>query len=180
VSALSWKRLPYKLDRDWREKMTWRGSFDVKDRIFGALVYLFAIFDALPFGVFLFKQFPFLQFLFVPLTPIFLVYGALGSFAGLIIFFILFLAVVRNPRISRFIRFNTLQAILIGILLALFGFAMNILGRGLGDNLITETLYNVIFLASMAACIYSIVQSALGRYAEIPAISDAANSQLPW
>ncbi|MFW6359029.1 MAG: Tic20 family protein [Chroococcales cyanobacterium] len=157
--------------------MTWRGSADVKDRIFGALVYLLPLVYALPFGAFLFRQFPVLELIKVPLIPLLIVYRF--PFAGIIIFFVLFLAVVRNERISHFIRFNTLQAILLDILLFLLTFLMQIIGRGLNSALLTQTLFNVIFLGTLAACVYGIVQSALGRYAEIPAVSEAVYSQVP-
>lgn len=158
--------------------MTWRGSTDVKDKIFAALVYLIPLFYALPYGQFLIAQFPALSIIEVPLIPIMLVYSILGPFAGILIFFVLFLAVVRNERISHFIRFNTMQAILIDIVLVLLGFLLQIMTRGLGVNILIETLYNIIFLATLAACIYSVVQSVRGHYAEIPTISEAVYSQV--
>ena len=158
--------------------MTWRGSVDAKDRIFAALVYLMPLYYALPFGMFLFREFPILNLITIPLTPLIIIYSSF-PFAGIIIFFVLFLAVVRNERISHFIRFNTMQAILLDIVLFLFGFLLQILGQGLGTNLLTETLYNVVFLGAFAACLYSIVQSGLGRYAEIPTLSEAVYSQVP-
>jgi hypothetical protein len=157
--------------------MVWRGSTDFKDRIFAALVYLIPLYYALPFGESLFSQFPMLELIKIPLIPIGIVYNAI-PFAGLIIFFVLFLAVVRNERISHFIRFNTLQAILLDIILFLFGFLVQILGQALGANFLVETLSNVIFLGTLAACFYSFVQSLLGKYAEIPTISDAVYSQV--
>jgi hypothetical protein len=51
--------------------------------------------------------------------------------------------------------------------------------KGLGTNLVTETLLNIVFLGTVAACGYSIVQSLLGRYAEIPALSEAVYAQVP-
>ncbi|MGF1479372.1 MAG: Tic20 family protein [Cyanophyceae cyanobacterium] len=156
--------------------MTWRGSTDVKDRIFGALVYALPLIYVLPFGQFLLRQFPALGIIYVPLAPLITIYQF--PFAGIIIFFVLFLAVVRNERISYFIRFNTMQAILIDILLVLCDFLLQILGRGLGVNLLTETLYNVVFLGTLVTCFYSIIQSALGRFAEIPTISEAVYSQV--
>ena len=156
--------------------MTWRGSTDIKNRIFGALVYLLPLIYVLPFGQFLLRQFPFLSIIYVPIAPLIAIYRI--PFAGIIIFFVLFLAVVRNEKIDHFIRFNTMQAILLDILIVLCGFLLEILGRGLGVNLFIETMYNVIFLGTLAACFYSIIQSALGRYAEIPTISEAAYSQV--
>jgi len=157
--------------------MAWRGQADTKDRIFGALVYILPLIYVLPFGLFLLRQFPALGFIYVPLQPVVQIYYAF-PFAGIIIFFVLFLAVVRNERINHFIRFNTMQAILLDILLVLLRLATQILGEGLGQNLLTETLYNVVFLGTLAACFYAIIQSALGRYAEIPALSEAVYGQV--
>ncbi|MCZ8223566.1 MAG: Tic20 family protein [Microcystis panniformis] len=159
--------------------MTWRGSTDTKDRIFAALVYLLPLYSAFAFGIFIFRQIPFLgAALAIVLTPLAFLYSSLGSFGSLIIFFVLFLAVVRNPRISHFIRFNTMQAILIDILVYLLGLALGFVARGLGANLVVETLFNVVFLGAFAACVYSIIQSVIGKYADIPTISDAAYSQV--
>ncbi len=83
--------------------MNWRSSTDWKDKLFGSLVYLLPLMYSLEFGSFLFRQFPFLQLLLIPLTPLLLLYSI--PFAGLIIFFALFAGVVRNYRISHFIRF---------------------------------------------------------------------------
>ena len=159
--------------------MTWRGSTDTKDRIFAALVYLLPLYSAFAFGVFIFQQIPFLgAALAIALYPLAFLYSSLGSFGSLIIFFVLFFAVVRNPRISHFIRFNTMQAILIDILVYLLGLALGFVARGLGANLVVETLFNVVFLGAFAACVYSIIQSVIGKYADIPTISEAAYSQV--
>ncbi|MCZ8117938.1 MAG: hypothetical protein O9295_07730 [Microcystis sp. LE18-22.4A] len=159
--------------------MTWRGSTDTKDRIFAALVYLLPLYSAFAFGIFIFQQIPFLgAALAIVLTPLAFLYSSLGSFGSLIIFFVLFFAVVRNPRISHFIRFNTMQAILIEILVYLLGLVLGFVARGLGANLVVETLFNVVFLGAFAACVYSIIQSFIGKYADIPTISEAAYSQV--
>ena len=159
--------------------MTWRGSTDTKDRIFAALVYLLPLYSAFAFGIFIFQQIPFLgAALAIVLAPLAFLYSSLGSFGSLIIFFVLFFAVVRNPRISHFIRFNTMQAILIDILVYLLGLALGFFARGLGANLVVETLFNVVFLGAFAACVYSIIQSFIGKYADIPTISEAAYSQV--
>lgn len=159
--------------------MTWRGSTDTKDRIFAALVYLLPLYSAFAFGIFIFQQIPFLgAALAIVLTPLAFLYSSLGSFGSLIIFFVLFFAVVRNPRISHFIRFNTMQAILIDILVYLLGLALGFFAQGLVANLVVETLFNVVFLGAFAACVYSIIQSVIGKYADIPTISEAAYSQV--
>ncbi|WP_013321570.1 Tic20 family protein [Gloeothece verrucosa] len=159
--------------------MSWRGSTDLKDRIFAALVYLLPWYYAFPFGQSLFEQFPIFTWLGVPLIPLAPLFSI--PFADLIIFFVLYLAVVRNTRISHFIRYNTMQAILLDIIVFLLGIVLEqLLKPILGGNIIIQTLDNTIFLGTLIACLYSIAQSALGRYAEIPAISEAAYTQVRY
>ena len=157
--------------------MTWRGSVTVSDRIFASLPYLLPLVEGLVFGSFLFRQFPALQVVFVPLLPVLVFYGSI-PFAGLIIFFALFLLVVRNEKISHFIRFNTMQAILLDIVVILCSFVLQILTPIPGTGFAIQTLANTIFLGIVAAVVYSVVQSLMGRYAEIPAISDAVYMQV--
>jgi len=155
--------------------MTWRGSTTVSDRIFASLPYLLPLVDGLMFGRFLFQQFPVLQLLLIPLAPLMQIYSL--PFASLVIFFALYLGVVRNENISHFIRFNAMQAILLDIVLMLCGLVLPILAK-VQIAFIAETLYNMVFLGVLAAFVYAVVQSALGRYAEIPPLSDAVYMQV--
>jgi len=157
--------------------MTWRGSATPQDRIFGSLVYLLPILDSLPFGMSFLREFlgvnvlalmrfPLVQFYYLPFVPF-------------IVFFALYLLVVRNEEMRHFIRFNAMQAILISIVLSLFGIIWQyILGPILGGSLLSTTLFNTVFLGTLAAVVYSVAQSVLGRYAEIPTISEAAYTQV--
>jgi hypothetical protein len=45
-------------------------------------------------------------------------------------------------------------------------------------GLLTQTLFNAVFLGTIVAVGYSVIQSALGRYAEIPTISEAVYMQV--
>jgi hypothetical protein len=158
--------------------MTWHGSTTVKDRIFASLPYLLPLFTALPFANSFFQQFPALKAIYILLlTPVLLIYQTI-PFADLVVFFLLFFLVVRNEKILHFIRFNTMQALLLDILLFLCSLVSQFLLQPLGTNLVTETLLSVVFLATLAACGYSVVQSLLGRYAEIPTLSEAAYAQI--
>lgn len=158
--------------------MSLRGSTTVKERIFACLPYLLPLIEGLIFGTFLFQQVPALGLLFTPLAPIILLYASV-PFAGLIVFFALFLLVVRNDNIAHFIRFNTMQAILIDIVLILCRFGLqSIVQPLLGTGFAVEILSNTIFLGLIAAVGYAIVQSAIGRYAKLPAISDAVDMQI--
>ncbi|MEM7761941.1 MAG: Tic20 family protein [Cyanobacteria bacterium P01_A01_bin.40] len=151
---------------------------DIKDRSFGALIYLFPLVYALPFGLILLSQFPWLAQFFAPFIAL---YGVTNSlpFASLIIFFGLWLGVVRNDKVSYFLRFNAMQAILLNILQILFSLIMGILVPAFGaQSLISATLTNTIFMGSVVACFFCMVRSIQGEYAELPALSDAASSQI--
>ncbi|OLP19901.1 hypothetical protein BST81_03140 [Leptolyngbya sp. 'hensonii'] len=158
--------------------MTWRGSSTPQDRFFACLPYLLPLIEGLVFGTFLVQQFPVLGIIFLPLLPLIQLYGSI-PFAGLVVFFALFLLVVRNEGISHFIRFNTMQAILFDIILILCLYiAQWILRPVFAGGFVTQTLFSVVFLGNLAAIGYSIFQTVLGRYAEIPPISDAVHMQV--
>jgi hypothetical protein len=157
--------------------MAWRGSTTVKDRIFASLPYLLPLIYGFQFGLILMQNFPVFGLVYLPLRPLLSVfYGS--PFAGIIIFFVLYLAVVRNEKINHFIRFNTMQAILLDIFLLLCSLTLSYLVSPLHLELVTQTLNNVVFLGMLAACGYSIVQSLLGHYAEIPTLSEAVHAQV--
>ncbi|MEB3281912.1 MAG: Tic20 family protein [Lyngbya sp.] len=157
--------------------MTWRGDTTIRDRIFAVLPYLLPLMYGLQFGRFLFVQFPVLNIILIPLAPLMSIYQAI-PFAGLVIFFALYLLVVRNSNIPHFIRFNTMQAILLDIIIVLCSIIVGVFAAGL-QGFILETIYNMLFLGILAAVIYSVVQSLRGQYAEIPTISDAVYMQVP-
>jgi Chloroplast import apparatus Tic20-like len=156
--------------------MTWRGSTTVSDRIFASLPYLLPLIHGLIFGGSLFRQFPILGLLFMPLVPLIQIYSL--PLASLVIFFALYFGVVRNESISHFIRFNAMQAILLDIVLMLSGLVLEGFGQVIQMQFITQTLNNMLFLGVVAAFFYAVVQSALGRYAEIPPLSDAVYMQV--
>ena len=158
--------------------MTWRGSATTSDRIFASLPYLLPLIDGIVFGRYLFNQFPAVGVVFSPLLPLVVIYNSI-PFIGLIVFFALFLLVIRNENISHFIRFNTMQAILLDIVIFLFSLVLQILMPIPGAGFAIETLTNTLFLGIVAAVVYAVVQSLLGRYAEIPALSDAVRMQVP-
>jgi Chloroplast import apparatus Tic20-like len=153
--------------------MSLRGSTTIQERIFACLPYLLPLIEGLAFGSYLFQQIPPLGLAFSPLIPLIQLYASV-PFAGLIVFFALFLLVVRNESIAHFIRFNAMQAILIDIVLILCSFGLQIFGASFA----AEILSNTIFIGLVAAVGYSIIQSALGRYAEVPVISEAVYMQV--
>ncbi|MBD2529718.1 hypothetical protein H6G97_09125 [Nostoc flagelliforme FACHB-838] len=157
--------------------MSWRGSTTVSDRIFASLPYLLPLVEVFVFGRYLLTEFPPLQLLFLPLVPLLNIYYGV-RYAGMIIFFALFLLVVRNEKISHFIRFNTMQAILLDIIIFLFGILTDVVGLVPSGGFAIQTLSTTIFIGIVGAAVYSVIQSVSGRYAEIPAISDAVYMQV--
>lgn len=146
------------------------------DRLFSCLVYLLPLFDGMSFGAFLFQQFH----LESVAAVLFVIYRSLPlqPFTNLILFFVFLFAIVRNQNIAHFIRFNTMQALLVDIVLLLCGLILDILSTALQGQLLLETLYNTVFLGLIAAIGYSVVQSIRGQYAEIPILSDAVRMQV--
>ncbi|MEL6501767.1 MAG: Tic20 family protein [Cyanobacteria bacterium J06607_15] len=157
------------------------GTADVKERFFGAAVYLFAIYDALALGGGLVQQIPALEPIFrllvLLITPVAWLYQVFNQiipfgFGSLVVFFVLFIAVVRNEKIPYFIRFNTLQSILFGIAISLIAIVFGFVG-GLG------LIGGLVFVIATGASLFCIAECAMGRYPEIPSISAAVYSQLP-
>lgn len=158
-------------------RMTFRGSTTVKDRIFACLPYLLPVVEVFIFGAFLLEQFPILKPLFLPLLPLLTIYYGV-PYAELIVFFVLFLFVVRNEKISHFVRFNTMQAIMLDIVIFLFSILTKVINLVPASGFAIQTLYTTIFLGILAASVYSVVRCLTGRYAEIPAISEAVYMQV--
>lgn len=164
--------------------MTWRGTATPADRIFAILPYLLPLSDAVFTGGAFFRyitQFPplvpvatIIQLLALPAV---LVQSLVPFFGSLIVFMLLIFLVVRNPRISHFIRFNTLQAILIGFIIFVCSLLIGVFETP-SLSLLTDTLSNVVFLGGLGVVLYSMVQSGLGRYAEIPTLSEAVYMQV--
>lgn len=151
-------------------------SVPISDRFLASIMYLLPFFDGIGFSIFLVKQFH----LESVLGTLLAIYGSLPlqPYTGLIIFFVLLFAVVRNENVSHFVRFNTMQAVLIDIILLVVGLILRLLSQAIPSVFIVETFYNMVFLGLLATLTYSAVQSLRGIYAEIPGISDAVNVQV--
>ncbi|NJL09308.1 MAG: hypothetical protein HC908_01020 [Calothrix sp. SM1_7_51] len=161
--------------------MTWRGTTTIPDRLFACLPYLLPLFGAIRFGYISgLIDLLGLQWLYFVVAPVIFVYSILGNYASLIIFFALFLLVVRNEKINHFIRYNTMQALLLDIILYLCGLVLPVVGLlgAAAKMLLSTTLASTIFLGIFVAIVYSVAQSLMGRYAEIPTISEAVYAQV--
>ena len=154
----------------------------VWQRCLGFLIYLFPWSDAIPFGRGfdgVFNQIPLLGLLTLPALP----FAALEliplGLGGLLLFFVLLFAVVRNANVPYFIRFNTLQALLIDIMLIALNFAIGaVLTPVLPGSLLISTLNSAVVLAVLAIWIFATVECIRGREPDLPGISPAVRMQL--
>ena len=152
----------------------------VWQRVVAPLVYLLPWSDAIPFGGPLFQQYPWMQWFTLPVLPLALLERSVPfGLGGLLLFFVLFLAVVRNPNVPYFLRFNTLQALLTDIVIMVLGFAFGILLRPIaGGSLLVSTLSSTIVLAVLAILLFALVECWRGREPDLPGISQAVRMQL--
>ena len=169
--------------------MTWRGSSTVGERILACLPYTLPLINVLGFGSYLFATLPQMSLLLIPFSPVIILYVTMVGiipYGELVVFFLLFFLVVRNYKIKHFIRFNTMQAILLLIFvrlcswtLGLIGFPLQIIPDGLlTSNLLVNVISTTIFLGVFGSIVYSLVQTLKGMYAEIPIISEATYMQV--
>lgn len=151
-------------------------------RLLALLPYSLTWSDALPFGRDLFGSFPSLNALMLPAMPAMLVQnlGSMGgmNLGGLLLFVLLFAAVVRNPKVPYTIRFNTLQALMLDILLVVIGLVFQLLQSLLGGGLLFRTLANTVFLGTLLILLFTVVQVLRGKEAELPTLSEAVRMQL--
>jgi hypothetical protein len=146
-------------------------------RLLALLTYLLPWSDALPFGKALFAVFPWLTLLQYPALPL-LFLQQVVPFGGFVLFLVLYLAVVRNPQVPQYLRFNALQAILLDVLLVVISLGFNVLLSPLGDSIVLRTLNNTVFIGSLAVLLYAVLQSLQGKEVDLPTISEAVRMQL--
>ena len=126
----------------------------------------------------LFNQIPLLRLLIVPAIPLIQLQRVV-PFGGLLLFFVLFLGVVRNPNVPYFLRFNALQALLTDIVVIVLSFAFSILLRPIGGGtLLVGTLSSTVVIAVLAILVFAIIECLRGREPDLPGLSQAVRMQL--
>ena len=165
--------------------MVRRSSVDYLDRLYAALPYLLPITAVIAFGAFLFLQFPILQDVFFPVFKLNQILSiSILDFISIrfVAWFCVFIFVVRNFKVNHFVRFNAMQALLLDIIVALMSAITQLLSLILGNlaffPFMLQIIASVTFLGITAAFLYSIFQCVLGKYAEMPIVSEVAYSQV--
>lgn len=151
----------------------------VTDRLISAAAYFFPFFNGLQYGRFLFAQYPkTLGLAIEPLLPLLSVYRSI-PYSSYLAFLLLYIGVVRNTNVSRYARFNAMQAVILDVLLVIPLLVQRIFNpgpHGIGGKMVMMS-HNAIFVFVVACFVYSTVFSVLGRTPKLPFVADAAGRQ---
>lgn len=148
------------------------------DRVVAASGYLLPFLDGIQYGRYFFLQFPAAQVAFQPLYPLLRIYSS-TPFASVAVFFGLYFLVVRNPNFSRYVRFNTMQAVVLDVLLILPNLVEGLFHpkEGVGFEVLV-IFYNTVFLYLVACFFIGSGSCILGRTPRLPLVADAADAQV--
>ena len=149
----------------------------IGEKILGVLLYMIPWSDSLIFGNHLFIKYPFTQIIQVPAIPIILIERSI-PFGGLLLFLAIFLGLVRNSKISYFVRFNALQSLLINIGIIIISFIFQIFFNPFGNTLIIRTFSSTLLISVLSMIIYCVWSCTQGNEPDLPVISQATKMQL--
>ncbi|GBG63794.1 hypothetical protein CBR_g39575 [Chara braunii] len=153
-------------------------SIDYGDPIIAPVAYFLPFLDGVDYGRYLLREFPFMRKMISPLAPVISVYNSI-PFGSFIAFFLLYLAVVQNTRYSRFVRFNTMQAITLDILLILPRLIERLISPSSGFAIrLFAIFYNTVFLFLLASFVFGVASCILGKTVRLPLVGDAADQQI--
>lgn len=154
-------------------------SIEPPDRILSAACYLYPFLDGFQYGRFVLSQFPIVQAPLRPILPLLHLFRA-SPITPILIFLTLYFAVVRNPSsFSRYVRFNTMQAIALDVLLIF----PDLLDRsfvpkdGVGMGIV-QSLDSTVFFFLLISLVYGSTACLLGQVPRLPFVADAADRQV--
>ncbi len=149
----------------------------LEGKILGILLYMIPWADCLSFGNHLFVKYPFTQIIQIPAIPIIIIERSL-PFGNLLLFLAIFIGLVRNNKVSYFLRFNALQSLLINIGIIIISFIFGIFFNPFSSTLIIRTFSTTLLISLFSIitfCIWSCIQ---GKEPNLPIISEATKLQL--
>ncbi len=146
-------------------------------KILGVLLYMIPWADSLIFGNHLFIKYPFIQIIQIPAIPIIIIERSI-PFGNLLLFLAIFIGLVRNNKVSYFLRFNALQSLLINIGIIIIGFIFEILFSPFANSLIIRTCSSTLLISLFSMITYSTWCCIQGEEPNLPGISQATKMQL--
>ena len=147
------------------------------ERLLGVLLYMIPWSDSLTFGNHLYIKYPFIQIIQIPAIPIIFIERSI-PFGSLLLFLAIFFGLVRNSKVSYFLRFNALQSLLINIGIIIASFIFEIIFSPFASSLIIRTLSSSLLISIFLMIIYSVWSCTQGNEPNLPGISQAAKMQL--
>ena len=146
-------------------------------KILGVLLYMIPWTDSLVFGNHLFIKYPFLQIIQIPAIPIILIEKSI-PFGSLLLFLSIFIGLVRNNKVSYFLRFNAMQSLLINIGIIIVSFIFEIIFSSFSNTLIIRTFSSTLLISLFSVIIYCVWSCTQGNEPNLPGISQATKMQL--
>ncbi len=147
------------------------------EKILGIFLYMIPWSESLIFGNHLFIKYPFLQIIQVPAIPIILIERSV-PFGSLLLFLAIFIGLVRNNKVSYFMRFNALQSLLINIGLIIVSFIFEIISSPFSNTLIIRTFSSTLLISLFSVILYCVWSCTQGNEPNLPGISQATRMQL--
>tara|TARA_B100000214_G_scaffold38692_1_gene24301 strand:+ start:2334 stop:2792 length:459 start_codon:yes stop_codon:yes gene_type:complete len=149
----------------------------LRGKILGVLLYMIPWADCLSFGNHLFIKYPLTQIIQIPAIPIILIERSI-PFGNLLLFLAIFIGLIRNNKVSYFLRFNALQSLLINIGIIIISFIFEIIFSSFSSSLIIRTFSSTLLISFLFIIIYCIWSCTQGDEPNLPGISQAAKMQL--
>ncbi|XP_062078865.1 protein TIC 20-v, chloroplastic [Humulus lupulus] len=153
-------------------------SVDAPDRLISAICYFYPFFDGVQYGKYVITQFAPIQTLLQPLIPAIKVFKSF-PLNGFLVFLTLYFVVVRNRNFSRYVRFNTMQAIVLDVLLIFPDLLERSFNPKDGVGLdVLMSLDSTVFLFLLVCLVYGSSSCLLGQLPRLPIVADAAERDL--
>ena len=146
-------------------------------RILGVLLYMIPWTDSLTFGSHLYIKYPFIQIIQIPAIPIILIERSI-PFGSFLLFLAIFLGLVRNTKVSYFLRFNALQSLIINIGIIIVSFILEIIFSPFANSLIFRTISSTLLISLFSVIVYCVWSCTQGNEPNLPGISQATKMQL--
>ena len=146
-------------------------------RLLGVLLYMIPWADSLKFGNHLYTKYPITQIIQIPAIPIILIERSI-PFGSLLLFLAIFFGLVRNSKVSYFLRFNALQSLLINIGIIIVSFIFEIIFSPFSNSLIIRTFSSSLLIGLFLMIVYSVWSCTQGNEPNLPGISQATKMQL--
>ncbi|KAI3952820.1 hypothetical protein MKX01_006863 [Papaver californicum] len=158
-------------------------TIPAKDRLISVLIYLIPFLNGLKYGTYLFHKYYILELVFDPVIPLLNFYKSIPSL-GIFVFLTLHLGIIRDRNCSRFVRFNSLQVLLMDFMLIVpelvkkslvSADTMEEIGFRFG---LLKVSHDVTFILTVTAFVYAFWKCVLGRIPEFPGVTHAVEWQI--